>query len=126
MKKYAWFHLFDQEYCTQLYMYNYEHVKYEDLKLISMELIPLPASWTAQAEGLYKSEWSHMDQKLPKRIKIQPERTIYFSGWPLSYLDPGTSFAVSIRFLSCRFINGASMSLDSLQEIHLSGSIQTN
>lgn len=51
MKEHAWFHLFDQEYCTQLYMYNYEYVNYEDLKLIPVAWIPLPASWTAKAEG---------------------------------------------------------------------------
>lgn len=61
-----------------------------------------------------------------KDKKIQPGIAICFNGGPLSYLNPGTSFAVSIKFLSCRFINRASMSLDSLQEIHLSGSIKTN
>lgn len=126
MKKHAWFHLFDQEYCTQLYMYNYEYVNYEDLTLIPVAWIPLPASWTAKAEGWWISQWSHMYQNLPKRIKIQPGIAICFNGGPLSYLNPDTSFAVSIKFLSCRFINRASMSLDSLQEIHLSGSIKTN
>lgn len=51
MKEHAWFHLFDQEYCSRLYMYNYEYVNYEDLTLIPVAWIPLPASWTAKAEG---------------------------------------------------------------------------
>lgn len=50
--QFGWFHIFDQEYCTQLYMHNYENVKLRRFKLHAYGMDSSPSIMDSKSRRL--------------------------------------------------------------------------